>query len=303
MELNILDEVLDELVTIRDYIRWGMSQFSAAELYYGHGTDNAWDEALMLVLHAINLPMDSNPAILDAKLTSTESQEVLDLLQQRVESRVPAAYITNQAWFMGLSFFVDERVLVPRSPIAELIETSFEPWLERDSVERVLDIGTGSGCIAIACAAAFPEADIDAADISPDALSVAKINVTNYDLENRVNLVQSDVFSGLEGQRYDLIVSNPPYVDAYEIENMPVEYQHEPQIGLASGDDGLDCTKVILAQAADHLTDQGILVVEVGASAPALMEQYPDVPFLWLEFERGGDGVFLLTAEQLREHF
>lgn len=291
----------NELLTVRDYIRWGCSRFYAAQLYFGHGTDNAWDEATHLVLHSLHLPWDINPEVLNARLTMDERKAVIAVIELRVQQRIPAAYITGEAWFAGLKFRVDERVLVPRSPIAELIEQQFEPWLTAEP-QRILDLCTGSGCIGIACAYAFPDAQVDLSDISTEALEVARRNIADHHLEERARAVHSDLFSALTGARYDLIVSNPPYVNAEDLAQMPDEYRAEPSPALGSGVDGLDITRRILREASAHLTGHGTLIVELGNSWASLEDVYPRVPFTWLEFERGGHGVFLLSAAQLREY-
>jgi ribosomal protein L3 glutamine methyltransferase len=296
-------DILTHLTTLRDYVRYGTSRFAEAGLFFGHGTAGALDEAAALVLHALHLPYDLPGGYFEANLTPAERARVLDLIEQRVAERKPLAYLTGEALFAGLSFHVDERVLVPRSPIAELIEQRFEPWLDAEAVTRVLDLCTGSACIAIACALAFPDAEVDAVDISADALAVARINIDRHDVADRVRAVESDLYAGLGERRYDLIVSNPPYVNSAEWRALPPEYHAEPRIGLESGEDGLDCVRRILAGAAHHLKPDGILVVEVGSAAEALEDSFPEVPFCWLDFERGGDGVFLLTAQQVRQYF
>jgi len=291
-----------ELKTIRDLMRWGASCFNQAGLTFGHGTDNIFDEALVLVSHALHLPLQFPEHYLAAHVTAEERDAALALIQQRIETRKPAAYLTHEAWFAGLPFYVDERVLVPRSPLAERIEHGFEPWLQSDAIERVLDLCTGSGCIAIACAAHFENARVDAVDISDDALAIARLNVERHDLQDWVQVIKSDLFAAVGMQRYQMIISNPPYVSAEEMQGLPDEYRHEPEIGLAAGGEGLDVVIRILAQAASHLEADGILVVEVGNGRELLSECFPDVPFLWLEFERGGHGVFLLDAQQVQQY-
>ena len=294
--------IAGELHTIRDLIRWGTSQFNKAELSFTHGMPNALDEAVYLCLASLNLPLDISDDYFDCRVTHDEKRAVLENYRIRLSKRKPAAYITNEAWFAGMSFFVDERVLIPRSPIAELIQKQFAPWIDEHKVERILDLCTGSGCIAIACAFAFEQAHVIASDISRDALDVAEINRADYGLENRLELIESDLFDAVPEQPYDIIVSNPPYVSAQEMATLEREFRHEPANGLAAGDAGMDLVVPILKNARQYLSDHGILVVEVGYSMPALMQLLPQVPFTWLEFEHGGEGVFLLTAEQLEAH-
>jgi len=291
------------LNTLIDYMRWGASRFVEARLSFGHGLSSPLDEAVYLVLRTLNLPVDTPDIYWQSAVTANEKLAIEEVIQRRINERIPAAYITKEGWFAGLQFYIDERVLVPRSPIAELVESQFSPWINPDEVENVLDLCTGSGCIGVACAYAFPYAQIDLADISEDALEVARINVEQHDAEGRVSVIQSDLFENLEGRVYDIIVSNPPYVDAEDMAALSDEFQHEPELGLSSGEQGLDLTKTILTQAGKHLTDMGILVVEVGNSQHALAQMFPDVPFHWLQFERGGDGVFLLTKQQLDKYF
>lgn len=289
---------IDDLHTVRDYLRYVSSRFADSPLYFGHGTDNVWDESVQLVMRSLHLPLENNTLFLDARLTREERALILGRMQRRIDDRVPLAYLLGEAWFMGLPFHVDERVLVPRSPLGELIQGGLQPWLGNKPVGRILDLCTGSGCIGIAAASIFEDAEVDLADISTDALDVAAVNIDYHEVGDRVSTVRSDVFDGLEG-RYDVILSNPPYVDADDIADMPAEYGHEPELGLAAGGDGLDIAHRILARAADYLNPGGLLIVEVGNSWVALQEAYPDIPFTWLEFENGGDGVFLLTAEDL----
>lgn len=291
-----------ELETIFDFVRWIVSCFNQADVYFGHGTNNAWDEAYSLVFQAIHLPFERSDTMDRAKLTSLEKQKIVQWTQKRINQQIPLAYISNSAWFCNLPFYVDERVLVPRSPISELIQQRFSSLLDPNSVHRILDLCTGSGCIAIACASAFPEAEVDAADISVDALAVCEINIEQHGLWQQVIPIQSDVFAGLDNQQYDLIVSNPPYVDQEDMDDLPDEFRHEPELGLAAGFDGLDIVRTILAQASQHLTEQGVLVVEVGNSQFHLENAFPGVPFQWLEFEHGGHGVFTLDKATLDAH-
>ncbi|RDX37056.1 50S ribosomal protein L3 N(5)-glutamine methyltransferase [Kangiella sp. HD9-110m-PIT-SAG07] len=301
-EQDIYQQAESELSTIADFVRFAATQFHQSDLYFGHGTDNPWDEAVAVVLQMLDLPVDYPQSMLDAKVLSEEKKHLIHAIKTRVTERKPLAFITNKAYFAGLEFFVDERVLVPRSPIAELIHNDFYPWLEADN-PKVLDLCCGSGCIGLAVAAYIEDAEVVMSDISEDALTVAEINTERLGLYHKARAVQSDLFDGLEGEQFDLIVSNPPYVDAEDLADMPQEFHHEPEIGLGSGDDGLNLTRQILENAAHYLTDQGVLIVEVGNSWPALEETFPEVEFHWIEFEQGGDGVFVLTKKQLMEHF
>ncbi|MDR3491782.1 MAG: 50S ribosomal protein L3 N(5)-glutamine methyltransferase [Gammaproteobacteria bacterium] len=293
---------LTDLRTIRDLIRWSVSRFNEAGLYYGHGTENAWDEAVALIFNTLHLTHDLYPVTLEARVTSDEREKIVMLITRRIGERIPVPYLTHEAWFANLSFYVDERVLIPRSPIAELIANQFQPFIDPDSIHSILDLCTGSGCIAIACAKAFPDANIVASDISPDALAVAHINVLRHNVEQNVSLYESDLFNTVPKQKFSIIVSNPPYVDAEDMAALPTEYHHEPRLGLAAGTDGLDLAIRILQNASDYLDPNGILIVEVGNSEIALADKFPEVPFTWLEFQNGGGGVFLLTAEQLSEY-
>ena len=304
--LELLEEiqacaVVEDLATIQDMMRWAYSYFNNSDLYYGHGYDNAWDEAQQLVLAAVYLPADVPEAMYQSRLTLVEKERVIHLIETRLGTRQPVAYLTNSAWFCGSEFYVDERTIVPRSPIGELIMQKFAGLIDHEP-KRILDMCTGSGCIAIACAQQFLEAEVDAVDLSLDALDVAQINIERHGLAERVFPISSDLFNDIPKDKYDLIVTNPPYVDEEDLDDMPQEFHFEPEMSLGSGADGLDITKRILAQAADYLTDNGVLVCEVGNSMVHLIEQFPTVPFNWIEFKNGGLGVFSLTRAQLVEY-
>lgn len=288
-------------VTVEQILTEGQLLFETSDLYFGHGTDNAWDEAVFLVFYALDLPPDADRSVLNQQLTDIQCKAIHQLFEQRIRDRIPAAYLTGRAWFCGLSFAVDKRVIIPRSPIAELIMSGFHPWCSTEP-QRLLDLCTGSGCIGIACAYAFENAEVVLSDICADALQVAQQNIQQHDLAARVSAVQSDLFENLADQKFYLIVSNPPYVDADDYASMPDEYFHEPELALASGNDGLDFTRRLLREAHDYLTEHGVLIVEVGNSGEALDRLFPSVPFLWLEFSEGDGGVFLLTRDQLLEH-
>jgi len=289
------------LITVGDLIKRGARRLKRAKVFYGHGTDNAVDDAAALVFHALNLSHDLGDAVYRKRVSASARGRAEALITRRIKDRLPAVYLTNKTWFAGLPFYVDARVLIPRSALAELIERQFTPWIDPRRVQRVLDVGTGSGCIAIACAKAFPRAKVDAVDISKDALDVARVNVRKHRLGRRVQLVESNHFSGLPAsQTYDIIVSNPPYVGAREMRTLPPEYRHEPRLALEAGDTGLNSVRVLLREAGRFLRPNGILVVEVGNTETAVRRAFRDLPFVWLDFERGGGGVFLLTAEQLR---
>ncbi len=301
IELIEQDQVQNDLHSIKDYLRWVYSNFNRSDIFFGHGQDNPWDETVQLVLGGLQLPLDIPTDLYEGRLTQSERQRVITLLIARLGQRIPTAYLINSAWFCGLEFYVDERVLIPRSPIGELIQNRFAGLIRREP-KRILDMCTGSGCIAIACADYFSEAEVDAVDLSVDALNIAEFNIERHHMTERVFPLQSDLFEQLPQEQYDLIVTNPPYVDEEDIDDMPAEFHHEPMMALEAGQDGLILVKRILAQAADYLTDDGVLVCEVGNSMVHLIEQYPSVPFKWIDFKQGGDGVFALTKTQLREY-
>ncbi len=295
-----MNHLIDEFRTLRDWLRWAVSRFTEAELFFGHGTDNAFDEAAYLILHALHLPPDRLDPFLDAHLTRPERLAVLNIIEQRIVRRVPAAYLTHEAWLGDFRFYVDERVIVPRSYFAELLADGLAPWVTHpDRVHDALDLCTGSGCLAILMAHAFPHATIDAADISADALAVARRNVDNYQLGDRVRLVKSDLLAGLEGCRYDLIICNPPYVTADAMTALPAEYRHEPALALGAGDDGLDVVRRLLATAAANLKPEGLLLVEVGHNRHLADAAFPDLSFNWIDAPSGEGKVFLISRADL----
>lgn len=288
----------ESLITVRDWLRFAVSRFNEAGLFFGHGSDNAFDEAAYLILHTLHLPLDRLEPFLDASLTHIEAAQVQTILSRRVKERIPAAYLTHEAWLGEFRFYVDERVIVPRSFIAELLRDQLAPWVEDpEAIQNAVDICTGSGCLAILMAHAFPDASVDAVDISKDALEVAKKNVADYGLQDHVHLIQSDLMKKLKGRTYDLIVTNPPYVNAPSMEQLPQEYQREPQLALASGKDGLDHIRKILADAPAHLNPGGMLIAEIGHNRDALEAAFPDLPFTWLETSGGDEFVFMLRKE------
>ena len=292
--------ITEELHTIRDWLRYTVSRFEKSEIFFGHGTDNAYDEAVWLIMRALHLPLDTLDNFLDAKLTSDERKHLAHLIERRVTGRVPTAYLLREAWLKGYQFYVDERVIVPRSFIAELLEEGLSPWVEYpEIVQSAADICTGSGCLGVLLADAFPNAMIDVVDISQDAIDVCNINIKKYQLEDRVSAIQSDMFEALKGKTYDLIISNPPYVDAPSMATLPHEYRNEPQLALGSGDAGLDHTHTLLKEAANYLNDDGILVVEIGHNRHALLQAYPYLPFTWLEVASGDEFVFLISKKDL----
>ncbi len=289
-----------QLHTFRDLLRFAVSRFNEAGLFFGHGSTNAYDEAAYLILHTLHLPPDQLEAFLDARLTSAELTQVLSIIKRRTLEKIPAAYLTHEAWLGDFSFYVDKRVLIPRSFIAELLREQLAPWVtDPTAIHSALDLCTGSGCLAILLAHAFENAKIDATDISNETLEVASKNVDDYGLEQRINLLQSDLFSALAGRRYDLIISNPPYVNAEAMAALPEEYRHEPRNALASGEDGLEATQAILQEAANYLTEEGMLIVEIGHNRAALEEIFPQTPFTWLETSAGDGFVFMLKRDHL----
>ena len=302
MSSDRMDELVNTLTTVGDYVRWSMSQFAATDAFCGHGYGDAWDESLALVFHGAGLPWDANPALLNTTLLMDERRFIVERVHLRTVERMPLAYITNKAYFCGLEFYVDERVLIPRSPIGELIENQFMGLMDYPP-ERIADVCAGSGCIGIAMAMAFDGAQVDITDISADALAVATMNVERHGLQDHVQVHEGNLLEPLPADTYDLIVSNPPYVDAGDMASRPREFTHEPELGLAGGDDGLDLVHTMLPQAAARIAPEGVFVCEVGNSWPALEAAYPDLPFVWVEFERGGDGVFALSGQVLRDYF
>lgn len=293
---------MQALTTITDLIRWAASRFGEAGLYFGHGTESAIDEAAALVLYALHLPADTHPNWLQSHVTGEERERILTLINRRIDERLPLPYLTGEAWFAGLRFRVSPDVLIPRSPMAELIEESFTPWLDPGRLHRALDLCCGSGCIGIATAVYHPDCQVDLVDISPEALAICRENIQLHELEDRVEAIQSDLFQALNGKSYDLIVSNPPYVGAEEMAGLPAEYRHEPTLALEAGEEGLAVVRRILRQARDFLAPDGVLIVEVGNSAGLLQSHYPEVPFVWLDFARGGHGVFQLSARDLAQY-
>lgn len=297
---NYFSAASQNLHTVRDYLRFAVSRFYQAKLFFGHGSNDAYDEAVYLILHTLHLPIDTLAPFLEAHLTPAERAEVLSVIQRRVEQRIPAAYLTHEAFLGEYSFYVDERVIVPRSFIAELLRQQLSPWIaDPQAIASVLDLCTGSGCLAILASDAFPNARVDAVDLSPGALSVAARNVADYELSERITLIESDLFTKLAGRKYDLIISNPPYVDAESVAALPQEYLHEPKLSLGSGHDGLDATRVILKHAAEHLADNGILIVEIGHNRDILEAAYPKLPFTWLDVTAGDQFVFMLHRNDL----
>lgn len=302
IEENLHQGAVQELHTVNDWVRWSATQMNKADVFFGHGTDNAWDESAQLIFWVLGIPWDRAEQYLNARLTIDERNAVLELLNKRIEQRLPVPYITGESLFYGMLFYVNEHVLIPRSPIAELIDARFQPWLASEP-KRILDLCAGSGCIGITCASVFDSAEVVLSDISQAALNIAQKNILRHDSDTQIVTIQSDAFARLVSQRFDLIVCNPPYVGAQEMAQLPEEYRAEPELALASGQDGLDLVRRILVQASQHLTDNGILVLEVGNSWSAMEDAFPNVPFIWLDFERGGYGVTVLNKEQLDRYF
>lgn len=289
-----------ELLTLRDLIRYGVSRLNGAQVALGHGSDNAWDEAVYLTLHALHLPLDTLEPFLDARVLSEERNRVLELIDRRVTERLPAAYLTNEAWLRGHRFYVDQRVIVPRSPIAELLDEGLAPWIQDAlAVENVLDMCTGSGCLAILSALAFPYAHVDAVDVSPDALEVARRNVDDYGLADRLDLHESNLFDSVPPCQYDVIICNPPYVNSGSMDALPQEYRHEPQLALAGGEDGMDLVRRILEAAPRFLRPEGVLVLEIGHERDFFEAAFPQLSPVWLDTEQASDQLLLLTREQL----
>lgn len=293
--------LVEELTTIRDWMRYAVSQFEASDIFYGHGTDNSYDEAVWLIMSGLHLPTETLDNFLDAVITKQERKHLAHLIDQRVTKRTPTAYLVREAWLHDFKFYVDERVIVPRSFIAELLlDDSLSPWIEfPEMIQSAADICTGSGCLGVLLAHAFPSAMVDIVDISPDAIAVSNINIANYVLEEQVTAIQSDMFTALSGKTYDIIISNPPYVDASSMARLPSEYRNEPQLALGSGTAGLDHTHTLLREAANYLTDGGVLIVEIGHNRDALYEAYPNVPFTWLDTSGGDQFVFIISKQDL----
>ena len=301
MTTDLFEQAQSELLTLRDLMRFAVSRFTEAGLFFGHGTDNAWDEAAYLLLHSLHLPIDKLDPYMDARLTTGERTAALNMLRRRIKERLPASYLTHEAWLGDYRFYVDERVIVPRSHIAELLREQLSPWVDDPwAVGRVLDMCTGSGCLAILAAEAFPEATVDAVDLSPDALAVAERNVKDYGLEERIRLLQSDAFSAIPAEKYDVIISNPPYVNAESMAALPDEYRREPEMALASGTDGLDFARILLTEAGRHLTPEGVLVVEIGNNKDELERAFPKLSFVWLDTSAGDRFVFMLRRKDLQ---
>ncbi len=291
------------LRTIRDFLRYAVSQFNQSNLFFGHGSTNAYDEAAYLILSTLHLPLEQLDPFLDASLTDSECEQILNIISRRIHDKIPAAYLTQEAWLDDYSFYVDERVIVPRSFIAELIPSQLSPWvIDPNQIQSALDLCTGSGCLAILLAHSFEQAKIDASDISSDALAVAQTNVTNYDLDDRIQLIQADLFTNIPKHRYDLIISNPPYVNAESMATLPAEYRHEPNLALASGESGIDATRTILGNAKQYLEDDGLLIIEIGHNRDILEDAFPQTPFTWLETSAGDEFVFLLKRDQLPDN-